>query len=167
MRCPSSLGNGLNSSPGSSRWSFAHFTIRAIGTSCRSVITGTAPMARRAAAGERAGGRRHDTVRAVPVPVDLQLLRLVNDHASPALDHLMAAASNRGLLLALAGAFAVYLGLRSPHRWLAAVLLLVAVGVADVVSVRVVKPAVDRARPCQSLPSVRAPLGCGTGKSFP
>jgi len=124
-------------------------------------------MARRAAAGERAGGRRHDTVRAVPVPVDLQLLRLVNDHASPALDHLMAAASNRGLLLALAGAFAVYLGLRSPHRWLAAVLLLVAVGVADVVSVRVVKPAVDRARPCESLPSVRAPLGCGTGRSFP
>jgi len=101
------------------------------------------------------------------VPVDLQLLRLVNDHASPALDHLMAAASNRGFLLAIAAAFAVYLGLRSPHRWLAAVLLLLSVGVADLVSVRVVKPAVDRARPCHSLASVRAPLGCGPGKSFP
>jgi undecaprenyl-diphosphatase len=103
----------------------------------------------------------------VPPPLDLQLLRLVNDHASPALDHVMAAASNRGLLLALAGAFAVYLGVRSPHRWLAAVLLLVAVGIADLVSVRVVKPAVDRERPCHSLASVRAPLGCGSGKSFP
>ena len=103
----------------------------------------------------------------MPPPLDLQLLRLVNDHASPALDHVMAAASNRGLLLALAGAFAVYLGVRSPHRWLAAVLLLVAVGIADLVSVRVVKPAVDRERPCHSLASVRAPLGCGSGKSFP
>jgi undecaprenyl-diphosphatase len=103
----------------------------------------------------------------VPSPVDLQFLRLVNDHASPALDHVMAAASNRGLLLAFAGAFAAYLGLRSPHRWLAAVLLLLAVGVADLVSVRVVKPAIDRERPCHSLASVRAPLGCGSGKSFP
>jgi undecaprenyl-diphosphatase len=99
--------------------------------------------------------------------VDLQLLRLINDRASPALDHVMAAASNRGLLLALAGAFAVYLGLRSPHRWMAAVLLLVAVGIADLVSVRVVKPAIDRERPCHSLASVRAPLGCGSAKSFP
>jgi len=94
-------------------------------------------------------------------------LRLVNDHASPALDHVMAAASNRGLLLTLAAAFAVYLGVRSPHRWVAAALLLVAVGVADLVSVRVVKPAIDRERPCHSLASVRAPLGCGSGKSFP
>jgi membrane-associated phospholipid phosphatase len=99
--------------------------------------------------------------------VDLQLLRLINDHGSPALDHVMAAASNRSLLLALAGAFAVYLGLRSPHRWMAAVLLLVAVGIADLVSVRVVKPAIDRERPCHSLASVRAPLGCGSAKSFP
>ena len=103
----------------------------------------------------------------MPSPVDLQLLRLINREGSPALDHLMAAASNRGLLLALAGAMALYLGLRSPHRWLAAVLLLLAIGAADLVSVRVVKPAVERERPCHSLASVRAPLGCGPGKSFP
>ena len=99
--------------------------------------------------------------------MDLQLLRLVNDRGSPALDVVMAAASNRGVLLALAAAFAVYLGLRSPHRWLAAVLLVLAVGAADLVSVRVVKPVIERPRPCRSLASVRAPLGCGSGKSFP
>jgi len=100
-------------------------------------------------------------------PVDLQLLRLMNREGPPGLDHLMAAASNRVLLLVLAGGFAVYLGLRSPHRWVAAALLLLAIGAADLVSVRVVKPAVERARPCHSLASVRAPLGCGSGKSFP
>ena len=99
--------------------------------------------------------------------MDLQFLRLVNDHGSPALDFVMAAASNRGVLLAFAAAFALYLGLRSPHRWLASVLLVLAVGAADLVSVRVVKPAIERDRPCRSLPSVRAPLGCGSGKSFP
>ena len=92
---------------------------------------------------------------------------MVNDHGSPALDRVMAAASNRMLLLGLAVAIACYLGVRSPHRWLAAVLVLVAVGAADLVSVRVIKPAVERDRPCHSLASVRAPLGCGSGKSFP
>ena len=92
---------------------------------------------------------------------------MVNDHGSPALDRVMAAASNRILLLGLAVAIAGYLGVRSPHRWLAAVLMLLAVGAADLVSVRVIKPAVERDRPCHSLASVRAPLGCGSGKSFP
>jgi membrane-associated phospholipid phosphatase len=103
----------------------------------------------------------------MPPPVDLQLMRLINREGSPAVDYLMAAASNRWLLLAVAAGVAVYLRLRSPHRWLAAVLLFVAVGAADLVSVRVVKPAVERPRPCQSLASVRAPLGCGSGQSFP
>lgn len=92
---------------------------------------------------------------------------MINDRGSPAVDPAMAAASNRFLLLGLAVGIAVYLGMRSPHRWLAAVLLLVAVGVADLASVRVLKPAVERVRPCHSLASVRAPLGCGSGKSFP
>jgi membrane-associated phospholipid phosphatase len=103
----------------------------------------------------------------VPPPVDLQLLRLLNRTGPRALDLLMIAASNRVLLLAVGIAAAVYAGFRSPQRWLAAFLLLLAIAVADLVSVRVVKPAVERSRPCQSLPSVRAPLGCGTGKSFP
>ncbi len=100
-------------------------------------------------------------------PLDLQLLRLVNQLGTPVLDRVMMAASNRWLLLGIAACAALYLGLRSPHRWVAAVLLLLSIGAADLVSVRVVKPAVERLRPCQSLASVRAPAGCGSGKSFP
>ena len=100
-------------------------------------------------------------------PLDLQLLRMVNQAGSPVLDHAMAAASNRWLLLVVAGMFALYLAFRSPHRWVAAVILLAAIGTADLVSVRAVKPTVHRDRPCHSLASVRAPLGCGSGQSFP
>lgn len=100
-------------------------------------------------------------------PLDLQILRWVNQAGSPALDPLMIAASSRWLLIALAIGFALYLGVRSPYRWLASVLLLASIGVSDLVSVRVVKPAVDRMRPCQSLTSVRAPQGCGSGRAFP
>jgi undecaprenyl-diphosphatase len=103
----------------------------------------------------------------VASPVDLQLLRMVNGHGGPALDALMTTASNRVLLLAIATAAAIYLGLRSVRRWTAAVVLLLAIAAADLVSVRLVKPAVDRVRPCHSLASVRAPSGCGSGKSFP
>lgn len=79
----------------------------------------------------------------------------------------MAAASNRWLLLGIAVAGALYVAVRSPHHWLAALMLLASIGVADLVSVRAVKPAVDRMRPCHSLASVRAPQGCGSGRSFP
>ena len=100
-------------------------------------------------------------------PLDLQILRWVNQAGSPGFDPLMVAASSRWLLLAIAVAFALYLGVRSPYRWLASILLLASIGVADLVAVRVVKPAVVRERPCQSLTSVRAPQGCGSGRSFP
>jgi undecaprenyl-diphosphatase len=103
----------------------------------------------------------------VAPPLDLQILRWVNQAGSPVLDPLMIAASSRWLLLALAAAFAFYLGLRSPYRWLASILLLASIGVADLVSVRVVKSAVHRMRPCHSLTSVRAPQGCGSGSAFP
>jgi membrane-associated phospholipid phosphatase len=107
------------------------------------------------------------TVRLVAPPLDLQILRWVNQPGTPMLDPIMAAASNRWILLAIAVAAAIYVAVRSPHGWLAGVLLLVSVGAADLVSVRVVKPAVDRMRPCESLASVRAPAGCGSGRSFP
>jgi membrane-associated phospholipid phosphatase len=103
----------------------------------------------------------------VAPPLDLQILRFLNQPGSPALDHAMAAASNRGLLLVIAAIIAVYLAVRSPHRWVASVLLLLSIGAADLVAVRAVKPAVERVRPCHSLASVRAPIGCGSGKSFP
>src|SRR5437868_14410812 len=82
-------------------------------------------------------------------------------------DWAMEAASNRGILLTMAGLAAIYAAFRSMHRWLAAVLLLAAIGVADLVPVRAVKPVVARPRPCQQFRDVRAPLECGSGRSFP
>src|SRR2546430_5732459 len=80
----------------------------------------------------------------------------------------MGAASNRGVLLAIAALAAIYLWLKSPHRALAAVLLGAAIGAADLISVRVVKPQVARPRPCNTDPvHVVYPLGCGSGLSFP
>jgi undecaprenyl-diphosphatase len=103
----------------------------------------------------------------VTPPVDLEVLRAVNQPAGPLVDWAMELASNRLVLLPIGIAVAIYVGFRSPHRWLAAVLLLVSIAAADLVSVRVVKPAADRQRPCQELRDVRAPAGCGTGRSFP
>lgn len=103
-----------------------------------------------------------------PPPIDVQVLALLNRPGLPWLDAVMQAASNRGLLLAAALLAALYLWRRSPHRALAGVLLLVAIGVADLVSVRLVKPAVARVRPCRADPAhVVAPVGCGSGQSFP
>src|SRR5437762_11175805 len=80
----------------------------------------------------------------------------------------MGAASNRGVLLAVAALAAIYLWIKAPHRALAAILLWAAIGVADLLSVRVVKPEFGRVRPCIADPArVPHPLGCGAGQSFP
>jgi membrane-associated phospholipid phosphatase len=101
-------------------------------------------------------------------PIDVEVLGILNRPGTPWLDAVMEAASNRAVLLAVALAAALYLWRRSPHRALAGVLLLVAIGVADLISVRLVKPAVARVRPCRADPaSVVAPVGCGSGQSFP
>ena len=102
------------------------------------------------------------------MPIDLDLLAFFNRPGTPWLDGIMAAASNRGVLLAVAALAAIWLWLKSPHGALAAALLALAIGAADLVSVRVVKPAVARVRPCASDPQhVPHPLGCGAGLSFP
>ena len=100
-------------------------------------------------------------------PADLDILRAVNQPAGAMVDWAMETASNRGILLTIAGLAAIYAAFRSVHRWLAAVLILAAIGVADLASVRAVKPLVTRERPCQELRDVRAPLECGSGRSFP
>ena len=100
--------------------------------------------------------------------IDVELLSFLNRPGTPWLDSLMGAASNRGVLLAIAALAAIYLWLKSPHRALAAVLLWAAIGAADLISVRVVKPQVARPRPCNTDPvHVVYPLGCGSGLSFP
>jgi undecaprenyl-diphosphatase len=104
---------------------------------------------------------------AVP-DIDIDLLSVLNHPGTPWLDGVMSAASNRGVLLAAAALAAIYLWLKSPHRALAAVLLGLAIGAADLISVRLIKPAVDRPRPCKVDPQrVVHPLGCGSGRSFP
>src|SRR5260370_9813439 len=100
--------------------------------------------------------------------IALDLLPFLTGPGTAGLDALMATASNRGLLLILAALAAVYLFYRSPHGALAAAMMLVAVGAADLVSVRVVKPRVARVRPCKADPEhVPPPLGCSAGQSFP
>jgi len=79
----------------------------------------------------------------------------------------MMAASNRWLLLGIAACAALYLGLRSPHRWVAAVLLLLSIGAADLVSVRVVKPAVERLAPVSIARVGPRARWMRLGKSFP
>jgi undecaprenyl-diphosphatase len=103
-----------------------------------------------------------------PPPIDVELLSALNRPGTPWLDSVMHAASASVPLLAIAALAALYACYRSPHRWLAAVLLIASVGVADLVAVRVVKPRVARIRPCREDPvHVKFPEGCGTGKSFP
>ena len=103
-----------------------------------------------------------------PPVIDLQLLSLLNRPGVAWLDAVMGAASNRGVLLAVAALAAIYLWIKSPHRALAAILLWAAIGVADLLSVRVVKPEFGRVRPCNADPArVPHPLGCGAGQSFP
>ena len=103
-----------------------------------------------------------------PPPIDVELLSLLNRAGPPWLTEVMRAASNNGVLLAIAALSAIYLWLKSPHRALAALLLALAIGASDLVTVRVVKPQVGRERPCKVDPvHVKHPVGCGSGESFP
>jgi len=102
------------------------------------------------------------------MPIDLDLLAFFNRPGTPWLDAIMAAASNRGVLLGVAALAAIWLWFKSPHGPLAAALFALAIGAGDLISSRVVKPAVARVRPCKLDPEhVPHPLGCGAGLSFP
>lgn len=105
----------------------------------------------------------------MPVPpIDVDLMAFFNRPGTPWLDGVMAALSHRGVLLAVAALGSLYLYLRSPWKLLAAVLLWASIGVTDLVAVRLVKPTVNRVRPCNAQPPLsRFPLGCGSGQSFP
>jgi membrane-associated phospholipid phosphatase len=99
---------------------------------------------------------------------DTETLAFFNHPGNPWLDFVMSAASSNRNLWVLLVLTAVYLWRKSPHRFLAVVLLGISVGAADLVSVRLVKPEVARVRPCRADPAhVQAPFGCGAGQSFP
>jgi membrane-associated phospholipid phosphatase len=99
---------------------------------------------------------------------DTELLAFFNHPGTRWLDFVMEGASSRRNLLVLLVLTAVYLWRKSPHGFLAVILLGLAVGAADLISVRLVKPRVARVRPCRADPGhVQAPAGCGSGQSFP
>ena len=100
--------------------------------------------------------------------LDDELLAFFNQPGIHWLDAIMRALSDRVLLLVLVALAVAYLVRRSPHRWLAGALLLAAIGLADLGSVRIVKPLVARERPCRAEKNVRTIDGaCGSGQSFP
>lgn len=43
----------------------------------------------------------------------------------------------------------------------------VTMGATDLATARIIKPLVDRERPCRALPGLVTPDGCGPGRSFP
>jgi undecaprenyl-diphosphatase len=99
---------------------------------------------------------------------DDTLLALLNRPGLRPLEAAHMTASSGRVLIPVLAIVAVLLALRSVHGWAAAVLLVVAVGAADLAAVRLIKPAVARVRPCKADPEhVPAPLGCGPGQSFP
>lgn len=103
----------------------------------------------------------------INLALDDELLSFFNQPGTPWLDAIMRAASSRVLLLVVALAAAIYLVRRSPHGWLAAAMLVLAIGLADLGAVRLVKPLVARDRPCRAERHVTPVDGCGSGESFP
>src|ERR1700682_4772999 len=74
----------------------------------------------------------------------------------------MTAASSRVVLLVIAAAAALYIWRKSPHGALAAVLFAASIGIADLVSVRLVKPAVAPVR--RRARAREAPAGLWIGR---
>src|SRR5437868_969766 len=52
-------------------------------------------------------------------------------------------------------------------RWAAMLSIALAMGAADAITARIVKPAIARERPCRELEGLIKPVSCGVGKSFP
>jgi undecaprenyl-diphosphatase len=98
--------------------------------------------------------------------VDELVLRAVNEAAAePWLAALGVFLSSRWMLVLVGGPLALRLARR--RAWGAILSIVLAVGVADLVSSRIVKPAVGRVRPCRALDGIRVPDGCGPAPSFP
>ena len=101
-------------------------------------------------------------------PIDLDLLPFFNRPGIAWLDFVMSAASDGLVLAALGVVAAIYILLKSPQGLLGMVFFCLAIGAADLISVRLVKPQVARIRPCNADPAhVPHPDGCGSGLSFP
>ena len=99
--------------------------------------------------------------------LDLLLFHAINRPGHPWLDAVMVAFSSRVLLIAIAVACALFVGMRTRRRWLAAGLLLASAAAADLAGARIAKQLAGRLRPCRADPAVVAIAGCGSGPSLP
>ncbi len=102
-------------------------------------------------------------------PVDLDLLIALNSLLTVAEPLWLALGDRRaGLVFGL-----VLCGLLvSQRRWAAMIVLVVAVGLTDLTCARVLKPVIDRPRPCttslvRTPPATEGLAPCGSGASFP
>ena len=106
----------------------------------------------------------------MPVPpIDLELIAFFNRPGEPWLDWVMRAASSRLFSLPLLGLLFGAIWIRSPQKQLGAVILILAVGLTDLASARVIKPYFDRTRPCATQPRAYSKTidGCGSGEAMP
>ena len=100
--------------------------------------------------------------------VDQAVLELFNRPGFAPLDAVMVLLSANWFGLLLAGLAAIAVARRGKYRWKASLALIAAVGLSDLASARLIKPAVARVRPCnESPPRSQAFAGCGRGQSFP
>jgi undecaprenyl-diphosphatase len=101
-------------------------------------------------------------------PIDLDVISWLNHPGIPTLDGAMRALSSSPCLLALSCALGVYIYMRSPRRLVGVAVLIVAIGLSDATSARVLKPWIARVRPCNLHPPASLTLEtCQRGLSFP
>ncbi|MBS2025376.1 MAG: phosphatase PAP2 family protein [Deltaproteobacteria bacterium] len=102
------------------------------------------------------------------LPLDWEVLDLLNGPGHPALDRLAMALSSTPSLLGMLVLLAAYVAWKSPHGIWGAVVLLATAGVSDFGTSHLVKPIFQRQRPCRERPDlVTAIDGCGPGYAFP
>lgn len=98
--------------------------------------------------------------------MDLSVLQWVNDFARGAVGRAIGVAlSSRWMLVLVGVPLLVVFGRK--RNLLAIATITVAMGLTDIVTSRVLKPAVGRPRPCHIMETLATPDGCGPGKSFP
>lgn len=98
--------------------------------------------------------------------VDELLLRGVNAAAAEPWGAALATALSSPWVLVVV-ALPLLISRARARQWRVIVVVALTVGAADVVSSRLIKPAVGRERPCRALVGLVVPTSCGVGRSFP
>jgi undecaprenyl-diphosphatase len=101
--------------------------------------------------------------------LDTRLFRYLNiELANPFFDTVMPIITNDWFLRILFAVLLVILLFANFKRFrLIALSALLLVGLSDVTSSRILKPLINRSRPCQTMTDIHLLVGCGAGKSMP